>query len=251
MELSTVINYLNDLLQPQLFRDYCPNGLQVQGNSTIKTLVTGVSASQALIEAAIELQADALLVHHGFFWKNESPSIVGMKYRRIKALLLNEINLLAYHLPLDAHPLYGNNIQLGQLLGLENIETFEVEPGLNLGYKGRLPRALSGELFSELIARKLLRTPLHIESNDRSIETVAWCTGGAQDYLSQAIDQNIDAYLTGEVSERTFHLAKENNIHFYAAGHHATERYGVKALGEHLSQKFNLIHHFVDIDNPV
>lgn len=250
VSLDSLIAYLNQILQPELFRDYCPNGLQVEGKSTIRTLVTGVTASQALIDAAIKIKADAILVHHGFFWKNETPNIVGMKYRRIRALLTNDMSLIAYHLPLDAHLIYGNNIQLGKLLGLEKINTFCVEPNLQLGFMAKLPSPLTGEQFADLIATKLARVPLHIKA-DNLISQVAWCTGGAQDYIMQAIDQKADAYISGEISERTVHLANENNIHFYAAGHHATERYGVKALGQHLAQQFQISHHFIDIDNPV
>lgn len=248
--LESLVSHLNLLLQPEAFKDYCPNGLQVEGKTKVKTLVTGVTASQALIDAAIKHEADAILVHHGFFWKNEPATIVGMKQRRIQSLLVNDISLIAYHLPLDAHPVYGNNIQLGNLLALQQIETFAVEPGLNIGYLARLTKPATGEQLSTLLAQKLSRVPLHVAA-DKEIRQVAWCTGGAQDYITQAIEQGADAYITGEISERTFHIAQENNIHFYAAGHHATERYGVKSLGEHLADEFNLRHHFIDIDNPV
>jgi dinuclear metal center YbgI/SA1388 family protein len=249
--LQQLVYYLEGLLQPDGFKDYAPNGLQVEGKSSINTLVTGVTANQALIDAAIQHQADAILVHHGFFWKNETPTLVGMKYKRIKSLMANDISLLAYHLPLDAHPIYGNNIQLGKLLNIEFMATFPVEPGLFLGYQGRFHTPLTGQQFAEMLASKLGRTPFYIPGQHAVIETIAWCTGAAQDYLPCAILQKVDAYLTGEVSERTFHIARENGIHFYAAGHHATERYGVSALGEHLSQELNVNHLFIDIENPV
>jgi dinuclear metal center YbgI/SA1388 family protein len=249
--LQQLVYYLEGLLQPDEFKDYAPNGLQVEGKSCINTLVTGVTANQALIDAAIKHQADAMLVHHGFFWKNEPPALVGMKYKRIKSLIENDISLLAYHIPLDAHLVYGNNIQLGKLLDIELMATFPVEPGLFIGYKGRLYTPLTGLQFAEMLASRLGRVPLYIPGKDAVIETIAWCTGAAQDYLPCAILQKVDAYLTGEVSERTVHIARENNIHFYAAGHHATERYGVSALGDHLSQEFNISHLFIDIENPV
>lgn len=249
--LLTLVAYLDELLQPELFKDYCPNGLQVEGKTSITTLVTGVTANQALIDAAIDLKADAILVHHGFFWKNEPACLVGMKYRRIKALLMHDISLIAYHLPLDAHLQFGNNAQLGELLEIEDMTTFPVESGLNIGFLGKLKTPASSEQFAALLTKTLSREPLHIKPNDQFIRTVAWCTGGAQDYILQAVEQNADAYITGEISERTVHIANEANIHFFAAGHHATERYGVKALGDHLSEKFQLNHHFVDIENPV
>jgi dinuclear metal center YbgI/SA1388 family protein len=249
-KLSDLIAYLNSLLEPEKFKDYCPNGLQVQGNETIKILVTGVTASQALINAAIHLDSDALLVHHGYFWKNEPASLVGIKYRRIKSLIENDISLIAYHLPLDAHPLYGNNIQLGMLLELESVQTFEIE-GLPLGNKGRLEYPAPGDEFAVFLEEKLRHKPLFIKGNDRHIKQVAWCTGAAENYIQWAIEQNVDAYITGEISEKTFHIAKESEINVYVAGHHATERYGVKALGEHLAHTFGFEHHFVDINNPI
>ncbi len=249
--LTQLIEYLNNLLQPGAFKDYSPNGLQIEGKSTLHKIVTGVTANQALIDAAILEQADAILVHHGFFWKNESPVLVGMKQRRIKSLVLNDISLLAYHLPLDVHQVYGNNIQLAKKLQIDFTDTFEVEPGLALGFLGKLRVPLSGLHFMDFITRHLNRRPLYIEGESPLVHTIAWCSGAAQDYLQSAIDQGVNAYLTGEVSERTVHIAKENGIHFYAAGHHATERYGIQALGDHLSETFGLAHKFIDINNPV
>ncbi len=251
VKLHDLVAYLDALLQPYAFKDYCPNGLQVQGKTSINTLVTGVSANQALIEAAIVQGADALLVHHGLFWKNEPLTLTGIKYHRVKSLVLKDVSLIAYHLPLDAHLVYGNNIQLANHLGLNFLEAFAVEPGLDLGFIGCLDQAISADQFTELLTTRLARPPLHIPAFAKDIHKIAWCTGAAQDFLTQAIEFGVDAYVTGEVSERTVHIAKENNIHFFAAGHHATERYGVKALGEHLSEQFNLQHVFIDIDNPV
>ncbi|WP_076924103.1 Nif3-like dinuclear metal center hexameric protein [Pseudoalteromonas sp. EB27] len=241
---------LNDILKPHLIKDFCPNGLQVEGKNEIKKIVTGVTASQALIEAAIEQQADAILVHHGFFWKGESQPITGMKKRRIGALLANDINLFGYHLPLDIHPAVGNNAQLAKLLDIE-IET-GLEPTSNsVAMKGRLKTPLSGEDFADKIAKMLNRTPLTSLVRSAKIETIALCTGGGQGYIDLAAEQGIDAYLTGEASEQTIHSSREQNIDFFAAGHHATERYGVKALGELLAQEHGFDVTFIDIDNPV
>lgn len=241
---------LNDILKPHIIKDFCPNGLQVEGKNEIKKIVTGVTASQALIEAAIEQQADAILVHHGFFWKGESQPITGMKKRRIGALLANDINLFGYHLPLDIHPAVGNNAQLAKLLDIE-IET-GLEPTSNsVAMKGRLKTPLSGEDFADKIAKVLNRTPLTSLVRSAKIETIALCTGGGQGYIDLAAEQGIDAYLTGEASEQTIHSSREQNIDFFAAGHHATERYGVKALGELLAQEHGFDVTFIDIDNPV
>jgi dinuclear metal center YbgI/SA1388 family protein len=247
--LNQLTNYLNELLDIRI-NDYCPNGLQVQGQENIGTLVTGVSANQALIEVAIELDADAILVHHGFFWKNENPCITGIKLNRIRSLIQNKISLLAYHLPLDVHKIYGNNIQLAHVLHMTHQGCFEID-GLALGYLGELQQAITGEIFARQIEQKLQRKPFYIPGKSSTIHKIAWCTGAAQDLIFHAIEHGVDAYLTGEVSERTVPIAKESGIHFYAAGHHATERYGVDALGAHLSQKFGLKHHFIDIENPV
>lgn len=205
-----------------------------------------------MIDRAIAAQADALIVHHGFFWKNESYVIRGMKYERIKALLAHNINLFAYHLPLDVHEQFGNNAQLGQILSLENIQPLTgVEPqGIVL--QGELAQSLLADKFSQIISEKLQRQCLHLKAvSNKTIKTVAWCTGGGQNYLELAAEQGIDAFITGEVSEQTTHIANEMDIHFFAAGHHATERYGIKALGEHLSKELALSVEFIDIDNPV
>ena len=241
---------LNDILKPQLIKDFCPNGLQVEGKNEIKTIITGVTASQALIEAAIEKNADAILVHHGFFWKGESQPITGMKKRRISALLKNDINLFGYHLPLDIHPTIGNNAQLANLLDIE-IET-GLEPTANsVAMKGRLKTPLTGSEFAKKIANVLHREPLSSIVRDEKIHTIALCTGGGQGYIDLAAEQGIDAYLTGEASEQTIHSSREQNIDFFAAGHHATERYGVKALGELLAKDYGFEVTFIDIDNPV
>ncbi len=250
MQKKQLLQFLDTLLKPEEFKDYCPNGLQVEGTENIKTIVSGVSACQALIDKAIELKADAILVHHGFFWKGESPVLTGMKARRIKHLMQNNINLIAYHLPLDCHKQFGNNIQLAKLLNFKDLKSFSVDGQQDLLWTGKVEKNFSPEAFNELISQKLKRKPL-IEWTNTNIKNIAWCTGAAQDFIFQAIDLGCDTFITGEVSERTIHIARENQINFVAAGHHATERYGVKALGTHLAETFSLAHFFIDIDNPV
>ncbi len=250
VSLTELCQYLDNCLEPGRFRDYCPNGLQVEGRNRVTRLATGVTASQRLIEAAIEWDADAILVHHGYFWKGEAAPIVGMKRRRLAMLLQRDISLLAYHLPLDAHPTLGNNARFGQLLGLENCAPLHPE-GDGVGSIAELESPLPAEALVERIERVTGRAPLHIAGSDRSLRRIAWCTGAAQGYIEAAVAAGADAYITGEASEPTVHVAREEGIHFIAAGHHATERYGVKALGEHLSQVFPLEHRFIDIDNPV
>lgn len=243
---------LNEKLQPQQIKDYCPNGLQVEGAYEVKRIVTGVTASQALIDKAVELNADALLVHHGFFWKGESEAIRGMKGKRIRTLIKNDINLLGYHLPLDIHPELGNNAKLAELLDIEVEGGLEGHPQ-SVAMFGKLKTPMTGEELAAKIGQVLNRIPLHIapENTDKMIEKVGWCTGGGQDYIELAASQGIDAFISGEISERTTYSAREQDIHYFAAGHHATERYGVKALGEWLTKEHGLDVEFIDIDNPV
>ncbi len=245
--ITTITNYINDVLDSKRFDDYAPNGLQVQGKSEIKKIVSGVSATQALIEAAIEREADAILVHHGWFWDKEDPRIIGMKYQRLKLLMDNNINLLGYHLPLDAHPEFGNNAQLAKRL---DIQIEDVMDKQGVGNYGRLSEYISLEKFGERIEKSLSRKPTLISGGDHAIRKVAWCTGGAQNWIHQAAEAGVDAYISGEISEHTTHIAREMGLHYIAAGHHATERYGAQALGEHVTAKFGLLHEFVDIDNP-
>lgn len=227
---------LNQKLNPQLIKDYCPNGLQVEGRTEIKKIVTGVTASQALIEQAIERNADALLVHHGYFWKSEPESIRGMKGHRIRALIRNDINLYAYHLPLDIHPELGNNKLLADLLGIHVDGGLEGHPQ-SVAMFGHFEQALTADELSQRIEQALQRRPLHVApSSNRIIKTVGWCTGGGQDYVDLAAQHGLDAFISGEISERTTYSAREQNIHYFSAGHHATERYGVKALGEWLAR---------------
>ncbi|MFZ1641517.1 MAG: Nif3-like dinuclear metal center hexameric protein [Candidatus Contendobacter sp.] len=252
MQLSELVAYTDRLLAVENFNDYCPNGLQVQGRAEVQTLVGGVTACQALLDAAVERGADAVLVHHGYFWKGENPRIVGMKQRRLATLLRHDFSLIAYHLPLDAHPEFGNNAQLARVLGLTVTGTAGGNartPGLvMLGEPGK---PLSGETFAAHLAARLGREPLYISGNDAPIRHLAWCTGGAQSFIETALNAGADTFLTGEASEQTVHFARENGLHFFAAGHHATERHGVQALGTHLAERFPLNFVFVDIANPV
>jgi dinuclear metal center YbgI/SA1388 family protein len=243
--------YLEQLLEPGRFDDYCPNGLQVEGRGQIAKVIGGVSACQGLLDVAVEEGADAVLVHHGYFWKGEDARIIGIKRRRLRTLLANGINLFAYHLPLDAHPELGNNVRLADRLGLVVDGSLADSGQGGLVLTGRLPAPMKGAELAQLIAERLGREPLHIGEPDERIETLAWCTGAAQSFIELAMAAGVDAYITGEVSEPTVHTAREAGIHFYAAGHHATERYGVQALGSHLQQHFGIEFSFVDIANPV
>ncbi|MEY3411202.1 MAG: hypothetical protein RL593_778, partial [Pseudomonadota bacterium] len=243
MELSRLVGYLQQILQPERFSDYCPNGLQIQGRSNVLKIVSGVTASMDLLQAAADVEADAVLVHHGFFWKNEDPCIVGIKQKRIKFLLDHNMSLLAYHLPLDAHPELGNNVQLANRLGL-NLEGCTGNQNI-LAYGTLSELRMLGE-FSEFVDLQLDRTPMVIGSDSKQIKRVAWCSGGAQSYMQDAIDLGVDLFISGEISEQTYHLARESGVAYMAAGHHATERYGVKALGDHLASQFSISHEFID-----
>lgn len=251
-QLKAIVDYCNDLLRINEFSDYCPNGLQVEGRSEISKIICGVTACQALIDAAIENQADAILVHHGYFWKNEDPVITGIKRKRIQSLLENGISLLAYHLPLDAHEQLGNNATLAQKLQLQGIDCVQQGSAKGLLWNGQLVQPMQAGDFASHIEACLGRAPLHLpDAEAKPIQKVGWCTGGAQHYIEMAALMGLDAYISGEVSEQTFHLAQELNIHYFAAGHHATESYGVQALAMHLSDVFGVHAEFVDIPNPV
>jgi dinuclear metal center YbgI/SA1388 family protein len=246
---TELLHVLNELLQPQNINDGCPNGLQIEGKTTIKKIVTGVTASQALIEKAIERCADAVFVHHGYFWKGEDPCLTGIKKKRIAALLQHDINLFAYHLPLDVHPELGNNVQLANLLGIVQIENLETGT-LSIALKGRFEPAMVPSDLAAKLGQLLGHSPLFEHVKKPLIHTVAWCTGGGQKYIDLAGNEGIDAFISGEVSEQTIHSARELNIHFYAAGHHATERYGAKAVGEYLAANYDVDVEFIDIPNP-
>lgn len=244
-------NYLHDLLGCANFNDYAPNGLQVEGMPDIRVICTAVTASAKAIEEAAKMNASALLVHHGYFWRGESPVITGMKYERIALLFQHTMNLFAYHLPLDCHLTLGNNVCLGKLLGLQSITQHTAGNTSNLLWLGSFANAMTAEALDQFLTEQLHRKPQHIEGSDRLIKRIAWCSGAAQDFITQAHALGADAYLSGEISERTYYEAKELGIHYFACGHHATERLGIRALGEHLSDHFGIFHHFIDTDNPV
>jgi len=251
-QLTQIVDYCDELLQVQNFSDYCPNGLQVEGKAEVKKIIAGVTASQSLLEQALAQQADLVLVHHGYFWKGEDASIVGLKKKRIACLLKNDVSLLAYHLPLDAHEDYGNNAELGRLLGVEVKGVVNQGPAAGLLWYGDLNESQTADQLSLHINTVLGRPPLHLcSTSQQPIRRLAWCTGGAQNYFEQAAALGVDAYISGEVSEQTFHLARELDVHYFAAGHHATESYGVQALGRHLASQFGLEYVFIDIPNPV
>ncbi|VAX76370.1 GTP cyclohydrolase 1 type 2 homolog [Serratia symbiotica] len=237
---------INRELNTAAFQDYAPNGLQVEGRPNIQRIVTGVTACQALLDAAVKEQADAIIVHHGYFWKNEAAVICGMKRNRIKTLLSNDINLYGYHLPLDSHPIMGNNAQLAQALGIRMIG--KVQP---LVPHGEFEQPLTGDALQQHIAQCLSRNVLYFGDNAPAyIRRVAWSTGGGQHFIESAARFGVDAFISGEVSEQTIHIAQEMGINFFAAGHHATERGGVKTLGEWLAQYHGFRVTFIDIPNP-
>lgn len=247
-------NWLDMTLQVSQFKDYAPNGLQVEGTKTIRHIVTGVTASEALIREAIDRGADTILVHHGWFWKNENPVVRGPKRRRMALVLEHNLNLFGYHLPLDAHPVLGNNAQLARVLGFvpdrdDQGNPVTCGPG-GLVWLGQCTRQTLKELDSN-VSQCLHRQPLTVGNMQQSVQRVAWCTGGAQGMMQAAVDQGVDAYVTGEASEQNFHLANETGTAFIAAGHHATERYGAQALGEAIAERFALRVEFVDLDNPI
>jgi dinuclear metal center YbgI/SA1388 family protein len=244
--------FLDDLLDARRFVDYCPNGLQVEGAPQITRIVCGVTASLALVEAAVREGAQAVLVHHGWFWRGDDPRVIGPRRRRLATLLAHDISLFAYHLPLDVHPEFGNNVQLARQMGWPDGEAFGKDGLLRmaeLNAPGGEPLSAAGLAGS---LRSILgREPLLVGELSRPIRRIAWCTGAAQDSLQQAIDAGADAYLSGEIAERTTHLAREAGVIYAAAGHHATERYGVQALGGILKNRFGLEVVFVDDPNPV
>ncbi len=243
--------FINDLLDVSSISDYAPSGLQIEGKPQIKKIIAGVTASKNLIDKAIESSADAILVHHGYFWKGEDQRIIGIKKKRIEALIKNDINLYSYHLPLDLHMKYGNNIQLAEVLGWQWYDCFPDEKGLPIGFLGKLESSEEFNLFCENIALKLDRKPLVVKAHDKPVQSIAWCTGGAQDLIERAAAVGADVYITGEVSERTVHLARELGINFVSAGHHATERYGVQALGKFLADHFSIEYEYIEVPNPV
>ena len=247
-DAKTLGQALDAMLQPEKFRDYGPNGLQVEGDREVRLLVSGVTASRALIEAAIEANADAILVHHGLFWRGQDGRVTGWMRERLRLLLAHGIHLFAYHLPLDAHAELGNNAQLGRVLGLQADGRFGEQ---DLGFVGQgLQAWASPQALADQVASALGRQVTCVGDGARSIRRVAWCTGGAQGYFEAAMAAGADAFITGEISEPQAHLAREMGVAFLACGHHASERYGAPAVGAHVAQALGLVHRFIDIDNP-
>lgn len=248
MQLDSLREHLDALLEVTTFKDYCPNGLQVEGRGQVRRILCGVTASQALVDRAVEGGYDALLVHHGYFWRGEDGRITGIRKRRLAALLKADVSLFAYHLPLDAHPELGNNAQLGRLMSWSGDGRFGDQ---NLGWIGRSVQPEVAASVADRLETALERKPMLIGDGDRMVRRVAWCTGGAQGYFEEAIAAGADLYVSGEISEQTVHLARESGVAYIAAGHHATERYGARALAEHLRQVLKLEADFIDLDNPV
>lgn len=251
MKRAELSHYINQFLKIDLYKDYAPNGLQIEGRASIKRIATAVSASMDVIQRAALWQADALLVHHGYFWRGEDPLLVGIKGQRVRALMNHSLNLFAYHLPLDCHPLIGNNACVAKLLSLKNIKQHRVGGVDGLLWSGELQQTMSVDVLTQFFIKQLMQRPLVIQSSKPEITRIALCTGAAQDYIVDASELHVDAYLSGEVSERTYDLAKELDIHYFACGHHATERYGIQALGALLANEFQLEHQFFDTDNPI
>ena len=249
VERTALLALTDGLLQPERFKDYCPNGLQVEGRPQVQSIASGVTASLALIQAAIEAGADTLLVHHGLFWRNQTGTVTGWLKSRLALLLQHDINLLAYHLPLDAHPALGNNAQLATHLGFRVDGRFGEQ---GLGFVGQAPTAFEhGQALAQHLQSRLGKLPVSVVPDaKRPVRRIAWCTGGAQNLFEEAIAQGVDAFITGEISEPQAHLAHETGVSFFACGHHATERYGAPALGAHLGEQLGVKHVFIDIDNP-
>ena len=252
MQTEQLTSYINEFLQISDFTDYAPNGLQVEGRSFVKRLATAVTANYYVIEQVIDWQADALLVHHGYFWKGESPCILGMKKQRIQALLKHNTNLYAYHLPLDCHLTLGNNAQLASVCSFLVNQSHAIGGNKDLLWQGELSAVQSSAEFSTFLSNVLSRQVIHLPaSSDKPIKSLAWCSGGAQDLIEKAASLGVDAYISGEVSERTYYQAQELDIHYFSCGHHATERYGVQALGKYVASELELEHQFFDVNNPV
>ena len=248
--LNTLVQEADRFLNAARIADYCPNGLQVEGRPQVRRIVSGVTASQALLDAAVEAEADVVLVHHGYFWKGEDARVTGMKRRRLQTLLGHDISLLAYHLPLDLHPEVGNNVQLARQLEITVEGPLDPDNPKVVGLLGSLAEPMTARDFSRRVQEVLGREPLLVEGTGM-VRRIGWCTGGGQGYIDDAIAAGVDLFLTGEASEQTFHSARENGVSFIAAGHHATERYGVQALGDYLARRFAIEHLFIDCLNPV
>lgn len=246
---EALTQYLNEYLKPEGFKDYCPNGLQVEGREEIASIVCGVTANQALLDLAVAEHADALLVHHGWFWRGESGAVTGIKRNRLKTLLMNDINLYAYHLPLDAHPVLGNNAGLAKAVGWTQTGVFGEQ---GLGCLGIPAADATVASIAADLAHALGREPFVLaDAHDQPIRRLAWCTGAAQSYFEGAVLAGVDAFVTGEVSEPMVHLAREAGVAYFAAGHHATERFGVQALGQAIADRFGISVRYLEVDSPV
>ncbi|AWL28379.1 Nif3-like dinuclear metal center hexameric protein [Acinetobacter defluvii] len=250
-KLSEIIQWCDGTLKAAEFKDYAPNGLQIEGKTEVNKILCAVTASQTAIDAAIEQKADLLLVHHGYFWKGEPYPITGMRAKRIKALIQHDISLVGYHLPLDAHPVLGNNAAIAEILALENIEALDPSERNPIGNIGYLKQPMSPEAFRALLTEKLGFDTIHLPASTTQVQKIGFCTGGAQDYIEKAAQQACDAYISGEVSERTFYQAQELNVHYFACGHHATERYGVQRLAQAISEQFNIEYSYFELNNPI
>ena len=248
MKRDELIRYLDELLEPERFKDYCPNGLQVEGRSEIRRIVAGVTASQALVDQAVARGADALLVHHGWFWRGEDGRVTGFRKKRLQTLLTHDINLIAYHLPLDGHAEFGNNAQLAQRLGWTVEGRFGEQ---DVGWYGRLDETRTLGEVTRRVSAELGREPLVIGAETQQVSRIAWCSGGAQSLFEAALSLGVQVFLSGEISEQHVHLARESGVAYLAVGHHASERYGIQALAAHLAGKLGLDCTFIDIDNPV
>jgi dinuclear metal center YbgI/SA1388 family protein len=250
-KLQDIIQWCDQTLKSPEFKDYAPNGLQIEGKTEVHKILAAVTASQDAIDAAIRENADLLLVHHGYFWKGEASPITGMRGKRIKSLIQHDISLLAYHLPLDSHPSLGNNAAIADLLELERIEALDPSERHPIGNIGYLNQPMPVEEFKKFVSEKLKFDVTHLPADKNMIEKVGFCTGGAQDYIVKAAEQGCDAYISGEVSERTFYEAKELDVHYFACGHHATERYGVQRLGQAISEQFDIEYVYFELNNPI
>lgn len=245
---KTLLLAFDELLQPTRFTDYGPNGLQVEGQLSVRRIVSGVTASRALIEAAIAEEAQAIFVHHGLFWRGQDGRLTGWLRERVALLMAHDINLFAYHLPLDAHPELGNNAQLARLVGTAVHGHFGEQA---LGCWGELPGGgCSLAQLTQHVQQQLGRSPVVVGESQKAIRRLGWCSGGAQSFFQAAIDAGVDAFLTGEISEPQAHMARETGVAFLACGHHATERLGAPAVAAHVAARFGISHSFVDIDNP-
>ena len=250
-QLNEIIQWCDQTLNTHEFKDYAPNGLQIEGKSEVQKILCAVTASQEAIDAAIAQNADLLLVHHGYFWKGEPYPITGMRGKRIKSLIQHDISLVGYHLPLDSHPSLGNNAAIAECLALENLQALDPSERHPIGNIGFLKQAMSATEFRDYLTARLGFKTIHLPAEKSQIQKVGFCTGAAQDFIGKAAEQGCDAFISGEVSERTYYEAKELGVHYYACGHHATERYGVQRLAKAISEQFNIEYSYFELNNPI